>query len=90
MSVCRVNYTQKQQINPFLGSLAIFFNVDINTEGQGIVGIVVLLCCCVQADSLCHIAYVLSERQAVDPLGEVLQLSVVPVLLLLLLLQLSQ
>lgn len=34
--------------------------------------------------------YILCERQAVDPLGEVLQLSVVPVLLFLLLLQLSQ
>lgn len=34
--------------------------------------------------------YILCERQAVDPLGEVLQLSVVPVLLLLLLLQLTQ
>lgn len=37
-----------------------------------------------------HDVYIFSERQAVYPLGEILQLSVIPVLLLLLLLQLSQ
>lgn len=35
-------------------------------------------------------SYIFSERQAVDSLGEILQLSVIPVLLLLLLLKFSQ